>query len=182
MRTVRIPPGSSKKQFISDPFQRQVQWIMSIPGLDDTIQALIILSPSKANKLLPDLQSSRKVTLHLFSPCSNASLAPIDKLELYNVGREFSTDQVPRSLTMQLNLFAGSLYLRSYTEYAELCDFLGLLRDKVKPGQRVSAEGFIMPPTWGLKESPVLFMCALLMKIRKEGEGIEKTLRTKSEG
>jgi hypothetical protein len=178
MRTVRVPPGSSKSQFISDPYQKQVQWIMSVPGSDGTIQALIILSPFEANKLLPDLQSSSKVTLHLFSPCSNTSLAPIDRLELYNVGRAFSGDQVPRSLTMQLNLFAGSLYLRSYTEYAELCDFLGLLRDKVKPGQRVSAEGFIMPPTgvWGLKESPVLFLRALLMKIRKEGEGIEKTI------
>jgi hypothetical protein len=178
MRTVKIPPGSNRSQFVSDPYQRQVQWILSVPGSQDTIQALIILSPFEANKLLPDLQSSSKVTLHLFSPCSNASLTPIDKLELHNVGRTFSADEVPRSLTMQLNLFAGSLYLRSYTEYGELCDFLGLLRGKVKPGQRVSSDGFIVPPTgaWGLKESPVPFLRALLMKIRKEGEGIEKTI------
>jgi hypothetical protein len=178
MKTVKIPPGSSKKQFISDPYQRQVQWILSIPGSPSIIQALVILSPFEANKLLPDVQKSIKVTLHLFSPCSNASLTPIDKLELFNVGRAFSADEVPHSLTMQLNLFAGSLYLRSYTEYVELCNFLGLLHDKVTPGQRVSAEGFITPPTgaWGLRESPVMFLRALLMKIRKEGEGIEKTI------
>jgi hypothetical protein len=178
MRTVKTPPGSDKASFISDPYQRPVQWVMSVPSSSNTIQALIILSPFEANKLLPGLHKSDKVTLHLFSPCSNASLTPLDELELLNVGRAFTADQVPRSLTMQLNLFAGSLYLRSYTEYGELCDFLGLLRNDVKPGQQVSADGFIMPPsgTWGLKESPVLFLRALLMKIRKEGEGIEKTV------
>lgn len=78
---------------------------------------------------------------------------------------------------MQLNLFSGSLYLRSLAEYNELCDFLGLLQGKVEDGQQVYADGFIDPPTgkWGLQTSPVPFLRVLLMKIRREGEGVEKT-------
>jgi hypothetical protein len=69
------------------------------------------------------------------------------------------------------------LYLRSLSEYNELCDYLGLLRGKAKMGQQVYADGFIDPPTgiWGLKQSPVPFLRSLLMKIRREGEGVEKT-------
>jgi hypothetical protein len=78
---------------------------------------------------------------------------------------------------MQLNLFAGSLYLRSLSEYNELCDYLGLLRGKAEDGQQVYADGFIDPPTakWALRKSPVPFLRVLLMKIRREGEGVEKT-------
>jgi hypothetical protein len=97
---------------------------------------------------------------------------------LYNVGCNFTPYSVSRSLTTQLNLFAGSLYLRSLAEYNELCDFLRLLRtSKVKLGQEVYADGFIEPPAgkWGLKQSPVPFLRALLMKIRCEGAGVEKT-------
>jgi hypothetical protein len=97
---------------------------------------------------------------------------------LYNVSRDFAPKIVSRSLTTQLNLFSGSLYLRSLAEYNELCDFLGLLRtSRVEPGQQVYADGFIEPPAakWGLKQSPVRFLRALVMKIRREGEGVEKT-------
>lgn len=97
---------------------------------------------------------------------------------LYNVGRHFTPSSVSRSLTIQLNLFAGSLYLRSFEEYNELCEFLGLLRtSKAKPGQEVYADGFIAPPAgiWGLKQSPVPFLYGFLTKVRREGAGIEKT-------
>ena len=78
---------------------------------------------------------------------------------------------------MQLNLFAGSLYLQSMSEWAELCDHLGLLKDTVEDGQEASPDGFLMPPAgiWNLKKSPVPFLRAWLMKVRREGEGIEKT-------
>jgi hypothetical protein len=47
----------------------------------------------------------------------------------------------------------------------------------IKKGKQVSADGFITPPsgTWKLKESPVPFLRALLLRIRNEGEGLEKT-------
>jgi hypothetical protein len=156
-----------------------VQWVISVPDAKDIniIKNLVIISPFEANKLLPQVRNSQKVTLHLFSPRTNSSYRPLDALDLYKVGREFDTSTIPRSLIAQLNLFAGSLYLRSYEEYTELCDFLGLLHADAAPGQQIAADGFITPPsgTWGIKESPVPLLRALLMRIRKEGEGLEKT-------
>jgi hypothetical protein len=180
MRTVKIPPGSSRASFISDSYQRPVQFILTTASLDraDATRQAIIISPFEANSLLPTIQRTKRVTLHLFAPRSNGSFAALDDLMLYNVGRDFAPKSVSRSLTTQLNLFAGSLYLRSLTEYNELCDFLGLLRtSRVEPGQQVYADGFIEPPAgkWGLKQSPVPFLRALLMKIRREGDGVEKT-------
>jgi hypothetical protein len=180
MRTVKIPPGSSCANFVSDPYQRPVQFILTTTSLvhAGTTQWAIIISPFEANKLLPTIQRTSKVTLHLFAPRSNGGFASLDQLMLYNVGRGFTPNSVSRSLTTQLNLFAGSLYLRSLAEYNELCDFLGLLRaSKVEPGQQVYADRFVKPPAgkWGLKQSPVPFLRALLMQIRREGEGVEKT-------
>lgn len=180
MRTVKIPPSSSLANFISDPYQRPVQFILTTASpisLDITKQAIII-SPFEANSLLPTIQSTRKVTLHLFAARSNGGFASLDQLMLYNVGRNFIPNSVSRSLTTQLNLFAGSLYLRSFEEYVELCEFLGLLSaSKAKPGQRVCADGFLAPPAgkWGLRQSPVPFLRGLLMKVRCEGAGVEKT-------
>ncbi|KAF1941797.1 hypothetical protein EJ02DRAFT_490907 [Clathrospora elynae] len=179
MYTVKVPPGLTRASFISDSFQRPVQFVLSVPSSArlGTVHSLVIISPYEANGLLPMIREFKKVTLHLFSPRSNASFASLDQLLLYNIGHEFSPGSVSRSLTTQLNLFAGSLYLRSLSEYNELCDFLGLLRGKTKEGQHVWADGFIDPPVgkWGLKTSPVPFLRTWLMKIRREGEGVSKT-------
>jgi hypothetical protein len=179
MRTVQVPPGTHASSFVSDAYQRPVQFIISVPNLLrlGKISNLIVISPHEAIHLLPMIRKHKKVTMHLFQPRSNASFSSLDQLTLYNVGRKFSPASVSRSLTMQLNLFSGSLYLRSLSEYNDLCDHLGLLRGKAERGQQVYADGFIDPPTgtWGLKQSPVPFLRRLLMKIRREGEGVEKT-------
>ncbi|KAH6861099.1 hypothetical protein BKA58DRAFT_448898 [Alternaria rosae] len=176
MHTVQVPPGSTRASFVSDSYQRPVQFVLSIHR-QETVSNLIIVSPYEANQLLPLLRQSKTVCLHIFAPRSNASYASVDDLMLYNVGRTFLPGSVSRSLTMQLNLFAGSLYLRSLSECAEICDHLGLLKGTAKDGQEVYADGFIDPPTgiWRLEKSPVPFLRALLMKIRREGEGVEKT-------
>lgn len=169
VRTVKDPPGIARGSFISDSFQRPVQWVMSIRGPNgDGVHRLLILSSFEANQLIGSVKAAKKVTLQFFAPRANASFASLDKLELFNVGRSFNSESLPRSLTAQLNLFAGSLYLRSFHEYGELCDFLGLLQGKAKKGQRVAPDGFITPPVgrWGLTTSPVSFLRTLLMKIR----------------
>ncbi|KAI4946098.1 hypothetical protein J4E91_007541 [Alternaria rosae] len=176
VHTVQVPPGSTRASFVSDSYQRPVQFVLSIHR-QETVSNLIIVSPYEANQLLPLLRQSKTVCLHIFAPRSNASYASVDDLMLYNVGRTFLPGSVSRSLTMQLNLFAGSFYLRSLSECAEICDHLGLLKGTAKDGQEVYADGFIDPPTgiWRLEKSPVPFLRALLMKIRREGEGVEKT-------
>jgi hypothetical protein len=152
--------------------------VLSVPeSKSGTIKNLVILSPHEANKLQHHVRRCKKVTLHLFSPRINSSHAPLDALNLWAIGHDFTPGAVPRSLVAQLNLFAGSLYLNSYVEYTELCDFLGLLHSDVKQGKQVAADGFITPPggVWKLKQSPVPLLRTLLMGIRKEGEGLEKT-------
>lgn len=180
MRTVQKPPECSQATFVSDSYQRPVQFILTTASPDHTesTQTAVIISPFEANELLPRIQKTKKVTLHLFAPLSKIGFASLDRLMLYNVGREFNPSSISRSLTTQLNLFAGSLYLSSSEEYIELCDFLGLLcTSSPKPGQQVHADGFIEPPCgrWGLKQSPVPFLRAFFMKIRREGQDIEKT-------
>ena len=181
MNTVDVPSGMSLADLTTDRFQRPVQFVLSVRSATDanTISNLVIISPHEANRLMNRIRLGQKVTLHLFAARSNISFASLDHLMLYTVGRVFSPKSVSvsRSLMMQLKLFAGSLYLDSFEEYGELCDYLGLLQGTAQEGQKVFADGFVDPPTgkWGLKTSPVPFLRAFLMKIRREGEGVEKT-------
>lgn len=177
--TIKNPRGVGKESHSMDQYHRSVQWIISVPSKKraGTIEHLVIISGYEANNLLAIIQESAKVTLHLFSPRTNISYKSLDRLDLWHTGYAFSPDCVSRSLTMQLNLFTGSLYLRDYHEYVELCGMLGLLATKIEQGQLAQPDGFITSSvgTWGLTKSPVPFLRTLLMKIRREGEGLEKT-------
>jgi hypothetical protein len=180
MRTVRRPRGVTSESYISDSYLRPVQWILSVAKGDkpSTSRRLVILSPLEAEQLLLRIQKSNRVTLHLYAPRPNQGYDPLDTLDLYCVGRGFSASspRIHRSQIVQLNLFAGQLYFGSYTEYVELCRCLGLAWDAPKEGEELQADGFIVPPAgiWGLNKSPVGFLREYV-KIRREGEGMEKT-------
>ncbi|RAQ55400.1 hypothetical protein AFGD_007506 [Aspergillus flavus] len=86
---------------------------------------MVIISPYEEQELYPSIKDSKHVTLHLYVPRSNLGLKPLDKLDLYNVSGEVTSAlRIPRSFIIELNLFAGKLYLSSYEEYVEVCDFL----------------------------------------------------------
>ncbi|KAB8276571.1 hypothetical protein BDV30DRAFT_235642 [Aspergillus minisclerotigenes] len=90
-----------------------------------TVNRMVIISPYEAQELYPSIKDSKHVTLHLYVPRSNLGLKPLDKLDLYNVsGEVISALCIPRSFIIDLNLFAGKLYLGSYEEYVEVCDVL----------------------------------------------------------
>jgi hypothetical protein len=139
---------------------------------------LVILSPFEAEELLPAIQKSIDVTLHLYAPRPTQGYDTLDTLDLYCVGREYSASRhsISRSQIVQLNLFAGQLYFDSYAEYIGLCKYLGLAWETPKEGEELQADGFITPPagTWGLQKSPVGFLREYV-KMRREGEGMEKT-------
>ena len=179
INTIKAPSTSAENPFILDPYQRPVQWILSVPGQrkTDKIEKLIIISPHEANELYDSIKRFAKVTMHLFAPRTNANYESLDTLQLWTSGHSFTPSSVPRSLIVQLNLFSGSLYLRSYEEYTELCDMLGLLRTNAQHGQQALPDGFITTSQgqWHLTESPIPFFRTLLMRIRREGEGLEKT-------
>ena len=139
---------------------------------------LIILSPFEAEQLIAKIRTSKLVTLHLYAPRPNRSYGPLDTLDLYCVGREFSAGilSLCRSQIVQLNLFASQLYFQSHAEYVELCRYLGLAWETPREGQKLQVDGFIVPPAgvWCLNESPVRFLKDY-MKTRREGEDMEKT-------
>ncbi|RMZ68305.1 very large low complexity [Pyrenophora seminiperda CCB06] len=184
MRTVRCPGSSvTSSSHVSASYLRPVQWILSVldmnePSTSRTSRRLVIISPFEAEHLLPAVQKSNIVTMHLYAPRVSLGFFPLDTLDLYCVGRAFSARDsgIHRSQIVQLNLFAGQLYFASYAEYVELCKCLGLASEAPEEGEILQADGFIMPPTgdWGLEKSPVRFL-KQHFAMRREGQSIEKT-------
>jgi hypothetical protein len=173
--------------FSSDTFQRPVQWLLTKCSKESReIELVMIISPFEANALLPRLISPL-VTLHLYKPRSNAGYDPLDKLDLFTISTNATAPTLPRSLSAQLGLFAGQLYISSYNDYLEICKFLGLSATLVtgemeRQGWKIGTDGFIQVDgsgniggSSGLEQSPVEFFKVLMSKIRKNGDGISKT-------
>jgi len=173
------------KSFVSDSYLRNVQWIISLQDNHDTVTSLVIISPFEANALRHQMPHS-STTMHLFKARWNVGYRPLDSLDVYTIPRRSRAPTVPRSLAIQLNLFAGSLYVTYYADYLEICGFLGLAVESVSAemsasGWEVAADGFIvrdgqgrMGGESGLQQSPVKFVGSVA-RIRKNGEGIDKT-------
>ncbi|OGM45293.1 hypothetical protein ABOM_006398 [Aspergillus bombycis] len=176
--------------FSADVFQRPVQWILTTRhGGNSTdqkslVSQMVIISPYEAQKLYNSIKESTHVTLHLYAPRSNLGLKPLDKLDLYNVSGEVTSALcMPRDLIIELNLFAGQLYLSSYEEYVEVCDFLGVAWKPMGEDSVVATDGFILRRDTNnaegiestFRQSPIKFLKALMSQIRRKGDGIDKT-------
>lgn len=180
-RTVQISQTSD----ILDAYQRPVQWILTNTARScssNTIEHMMIISPHEAQELLADIRKSKTVALHLYAPRPNLGFRALDGLDLYTVPGLSGTASPPRRLVLQLNLFAGQLYLSSFVEYVEICEFLGLAWDKTEEGCVVAPDGFILQESGvqgvcksRFSNSPVRFLQVLMTKIRRNCEGIEKT-------
>lgn len=185
---------STTGQFLSDAYQRPVQWILSSHGRGEgkQWQHLVIISPYEAQELLPQIRVSKHVTLHTYAPRPNQEFAPIDGLDLYTVpssSSPLSWDRqrfpLPVHLKLQLNLFAGQLYLRDYDGYVALCRMLRLSSRKRTEDTDIGMDGFMISSTdletaaviraSGFKTSPVPFLGAFLMLARRDCHSIEKT-------
>ena len=183
-KTVEQTGGAS---YLSDGFQRSVQWFLTsrIQGTN-IVDYLVVISPWEANKLHDGMRHSPGATLHLYKPRSNSGYAPLDRFDFYTVSAHAVAPTVPRALAVQLDLFAGQLYISSYEDYLRICSFLGLsamalTKGMSKDGWRLSADAFILSDdygcaggTSGLMQSPVNFF-KLLISIRRNGDGIAKT-------
>ncbi|KAH7019555.1 hypothetical protein EDB80DRAFT_632634 [Ilyonectria destructans] len=168
----------------SDSFQRPVQWVLTSasPG-DSVVRHIVIISPYEANELLPRIQASRFATLHLYSPRINLGFQPLDHLGLYTVPQRAPRQEISCEQRIQINLFAGQLYLSSFEEYTKVCDALGLASRPTEGLVILEADGFIPPDLKegkvtnqsGFTKSPVKFMKVLMSGIRQNCEAIEKT-------
>jgi hypothetical protein len=150
----------SNRSHTTDMFQRHVQWMLTRSDKHSReVNFVLIISPYEANALWPDLKNPL-ITLHLYKPRCNAGYAPLDRLNLFTSSTNTISPTLPRSLSVQLGLFAGQLYISTYADYIGICQFLGLSPKLV---------------TNGLEKSPVNFFKLLMSKIRRNGDGISKT-------
>ncbi|KAI1363994.1 hypothetical protein F5Y08DRAFT_353840 [Xylaria arbuscula] len=166
-----------------DRYQRAIQWILTAsedPRGD--VRQMMIISPYEANELLSDIQKSTHVALHLYAAQPNLGYRPLDKLDLYTIPEANKDRAIPRRFITALNLFAGQLYVSSFDEYVDICEFLGLAWEPAKDGEVIGADGFIYSDhagrvggKSGLSASPVEFFKVFLTKVRRDCETIEKT-------
>jgi hypothetical protein len=179
--TIQVPAVS---KFIADAFQRPVRWILSTgkrihPSDEYTVTLMIIISPYEANCLMSAIRKSDFVTLHTYGPRQNRAFSPLDHLMLYNVPRNACNIRIPDDLQIQLNLFSGQLYLETYLEYQNLCEFLGVASVKTPEGLVVAADGFIQQGSAGAKsnfhQSPLKFLTVLMSQIRKDCQEIGRS-------
>lgn len=172
--------------FVSDAYQRPVQWILTTQPRD--WKKVIIISPYEAQNLLPDIQKSNHVTLHVYLPRPSLGFRPLDKLDLYTTPSSTMIAAfpcLPLRLRTQLNLFAGQLYFNERSEYIELCKMLRISRQEANEGTDIAADGFILASTSStiaaiihastFDRSPVKFLKVFLSMIRRDCQSIEKT-------
>lgn len=178
------------RAFSADSFKRQVHWVIAKRSNTSSplVECIMIVSEYEANLLLPRMKSNGTTTLHKYKALTNAGHRPLDGLHLFtSAPPNQAKPVVPRSLRIQLNLFAGQLYINNYDDYLEICRFLGfwpgaLSQEMHDQGWKISGDGFILSDavgvvggTSGLSRSPVAFFKTLMSKIRRNGEGISKT-------
>lgn len=172
--------GSFSPGSYSDHFQKPVQWILTAQRDD---QIIVVVSAYEVQQLLPAIEQSQHVSLHLYSPRVNLGNEAVNNLNLYNISKLKVCRHVPRHVMTHLNLFAGQLYLSSFDDYVQLCDLLGLAWKSVNDQVMLEADGFIpldlkkgdVVNKSGFSKSPLRFVKILMGKIRQDSEYIEKT-------
>lgn len=177
---------STRTHLNSDAYQRPVHWVLtSQPSSWDFV---VIISPYEAQELLPNIKRGCKTTLHVYSARPSLGIKPLDELILYTVPstpKNQARNALPLRLAVQLNLFAGQLFFKSFEEYKELCNMLRICWKEAEEGDTVDADGFIgrassragMLAIKGssFRTSPVEFLRAFLSKSRKDCQSIGKT-------
>jgi len=107
-----------------DYFLRPVEWV--ITSTSPGTPLLVAFSPYEVNELLPQLRSSKAVRLHIFAPRGNLFMQTFEDLNRFILPSNPPANPIPRQLALQLNLFSGSLYVRDYGTYEDMCSTLRL--------------------------------------------------------
>jgi len=167
--------------YVSDAYQRPVQWVATASTVSETgrhVVTAVVLSPWEANALLPTIRAgTAAITLHLFAPRISLSTRSIEDLTLYATPELPPGWAPPPLLVSLLVLFAGQLYFRSYADYVETCQSLGVAHRLVEddgdggeagPSRDAGSSGVFAA-------NPVPFVLALVGQIRREFMDISKT-------
>jgi hypothetical protein len=124
------------------------------------------------------------VTLHQHSPRQTLGLRSLDTLELYSTPKPPGPIKIPDILRVQLNLFSGQLYLKSYAEYQLVCAYLGVASIKTADNQVVAPDGFITDgngKSSAFTKSPLKFLKLLMFQIRKDCQDSSGMMSTQYE-
>ena len=173
-----------------DDYLRPVSWIVSSSRVGKK-PILCLFSPYEVNELLPLIQNSKWVNLHMYSPKVHRQTPTFEDLNYATIPALSCHYSFPGQdqLMMQLNLFSGQLFFKSYESYTAACDFLGIyLRhasNEVLP-VGVGVDGFL--PGWrknnidsnigivgvAFQKCPIGFL-KHLMAVRRKGMKYEST-------
>lgn len=181
----------TERTFSADSFRRHVNWVITkrATGTSHIVEYIMVVSEYEANLLLPRMKTNSLTALHKYKAKVNAGYDALDELRLFTWPPQPKQSKlvVPRSLRIQLNLFAGQLYIDSYDDYLEICKFLGIWpeissQEMHDQGWKFGGDGFVLSDpqgniggSSGLSKSPVPFFKILMSKIRRNGEGTSKT-------
>ncbi|KAF2765282.1 hypothetical protein EJ03DRAFT_377931 [Teratosphaeria nubilosa] len=174
-------------QFLLDGYLRPVQWVLCcfVPDTD-VVESVLCISPFEANQLVEQMRTSTVTSLCIYKARVNSGYKPIDKLDFFNVSARLNSPMLPRHLAVQLNLFAGQLYISSFEDYKAICLYLGIAwqewsTEMEDQGWKISNDGFVLSDDKGRKgagtkltKSSAPFFKSFL-SMRRNGEGISKT-------
>ncbi|KAK7433509.1 hypothetical protein VKT23_020749 [Stygiomarasmius scandens] len=162
-------------------YMRPVTWIVSGGYLntDETTPVLVVFSPYEANELRPAIEKSNKLHLHIYAPRVTQAQHSFEDLRFHVIPPLPKSDPPSSyaSMIMQLNLFAGQLYLNNWQTYQDLCTFLGLHIAR-QPNGQCEPDGFVMPEHrkefCRFEKSPLNMLKQLFAK-RRKGNGFSMT-------
>ena len=171
----------SGKSSLMDSYQRPVQWILTRrkPDTDHMeVDFMMVISPFEAQQLMTRVMRSKQVCLHIYAPRPNLGYQPLDSLQLYTMPEKAEL-QIPQPLITRLNLFSGQLYFKSWREYTEACDFLGVAWEAADADEESWLSGNTLSHlkaqcnngSTGFLDS----LTVLMKKIRRSCEDIERT-------
>ena len=113
-------------------YLRPVHWLLSMKKP----KCLLALSPYEVNELLPSIQNSKFVHLHMYAPRVTWAMETLEDFKFFCIPPLPPTWSPPSPTNItQLNLFAGQLYFKDYDAYTHLRMILGLVGDETE-GQK----------------------------------------------
>jgi hypothetical protein len=167
-----------------DSYLRPVNWVLSSP------ENLLVISPFEANTIIslfqsPDpanIESSKHVGLHVYAPKVTKTMKAFEGFSFLSLPYA-SPAKTSHLLLLELNLFAGQLYLEDYLSYRDICRFLALYADVSIPEDvNINGDGFVpieyrnrlvMGPS-PFTKSPVALLRGLI-GFRRMGQDYEPT-------
>ncbi|GKZ98243.1 hypothetical protein AnigIFM59636_002476 [Aspergillus niger] len=175
-RTVQL-----RDEDCSDEFLKPVHWVLA----NTHDPRLLLLSQYEVNELLPDIRSSQKAKLLIYTPKTTRTMRSFEPLDFLNVGLGHTIPRQPQTTARDLGLFAGTLYYETFSIYESLRQFLGLVTEKYRniPEDQVTSGGFVNSATrqahnWPVdspfQSCPLQFLGAIL-DIRCKSHGYLQT-------